>query len=132
MMIPRPCDIAKRTSSVFILLCISLLLYHYIFNSYLNTCQNYEANESDIIVVKESPNYKKTRDKQINIYLQSNQKDIYYNNLKLNARKYQQIVDKERYGSSIDKRQNITDYCAKNIEENVYLKEANENVGNIA
>ena len=129
MMIPRPCDIAKRTSSVFILLCISLLLYHYIFNNYLNTCQNYEANESDIIVVKESPNYKKTRDKQINIYLQSNQKDIYYNNLKLNARKYQQIVDKERYGSSIDKRQNITDYCAKNIEENVYLKEANENVG---
>ena len=129
MMIPRYCDIVKKASSVFILLCMSLLFYHYIFNNYLITCQKYNVNESDVTIVKESPQDKKLRDNQINIYLKSNQKEVNFNNLKLNARQHQQIVDKERYGSSIDKNQNITKYCARNFEENIYLKEANENVG---
>ena len=102
-MIPRQCDIVKKTSFVFTLFCVVLLFYHYVFNNELSKCQN-NVNESDVMIIQKSFRNNKTSNEGISIYLPSNQKEIDLNELKPIARLYQQRVDKERY---IDKVVNL-------------------------
>ena len=49
--------------------------------------------------------------------------------MKTKAAQHQKELDLYRYGSAIDRRQNITEYCKKHIVKDKYLQEANANVG---
>ena len=129
IMIPRQCDIVKKTSSMLVIFCVVLVSYHFIFSNNVNKCQSYEINKRDTPVIQNLYLKNITGNKLISIYSQNEHTKFQSNGLKALARDYQQKIDQERYGSHVSKRQNITDYCHQHIDQDDILKEANENVG---
>ena len=62
-------------------------------------------------------------------HVQFDHGNVKKNRLKTKAAQHQKELDFYRYGSTIDRRQNVSEYCKKHLVKDEYLREANANVG---
>ena len=119
----------KKELVVFgVFLCVVFLLYKYNLNdSNIIACKNLDMTKH--FKAAQQPINDQYIIPDTSVYSQSSDYNVKTNPLKYTVQTRQEELDNERYGTKIDKRQNITNYCRKHMAKNPFLQRANSRVG---